>query len=76
MSERRFTRLKASLSETAAKTRETVSRELRQSLTANHESFLHCIDSDYEDSLRKLGQEFENDDLYEKFIVDNDDIEV
>ena len=57
MSERRFTRLKASLSkETAAKTRETVSREIRQSLTtsSNNESiYTHCIDSEYERNIRQ-----------------------
>ncbi|KAF7494499.1 Dedicator of cytokinesis protein 9 [Sarcoptes scabiei] len=56
MSERRFTRLKASLSEhgTAAKTRETVSRGLRQSLNSNNDSlFLSYIDNDYENNVRK-----------------------
>lgn len=60
MSERRFTRLKASLSkETAAKTRETVSRELRQSMTtaSADASLIYCIDSDYERGLRAWNEE-------------------
>src|SRR5699024_7965234 len=61
MSERRFTRLKASLSkETAAKTRETVSRELRQSMStasAADTALLYCIDGDYERSLREWNEE-------------------
>ena len=60
MSERRFTRLKATLSkETAAKTRETVSRELRQSMTSasNCVQDLHCIEPDYERSLRQWNEE-------------------
>ena len=71
MSERRFTKFKASLSkETAAKTRETVSRELRQSLsktnanaiTSNSNSIspdglVSCIETDYERSLRQWNKE-------------------
>lgn len=55
MSERRFTRLKGS--STAAKARETVSRELRQSLSANHEAFLYCIDGNYEQTVREWMQQ-------------------
>lgn len=88
MSERRFTRLKASLSETAAKTRETVSRELRQSLTVNQESLLNCIDVDYEQSVRQWQElhlppsgsgeeaEAEADNPYKCFLVPDDDIQV
>ena len=57
MSDRKFTRLKQSLSQTtgtAAKARETVSRELRQStLSPGMDSHLSAIDSDYERSLRE-----------------------
>lgn len=57
MSERKFTRLKQSLSQTtgtAAKARETVSRELRQStLSPGMDSQLSAIDADYERSLRE-----------------------
>jgi len=59
MAERRFTKLKASLSENAAKTRENVSRELRQSMTATNESLLYCIDSNYESTVRQLEQDFD-----------------
>ncbi|KAH9420409.1 Dedicator of cytokinesis protein 9 [Dermatophagoides pteronyssinus] len=60
MSERRFTRLKQTLSEhgTAAKTRETVSREIRQSLNITNESTFHsCIESDYECKIRQWDQD-------------------
>jgi hypothetical protein len=60
MAERRFTKLKASLSgQNAAKTRENVSRELRQSLKSNNESILHCIESNYESLFRDLEKEFD-----------------
>jgi hypothetical protein len=60
MAERRFTKLKASLSgQNAAKTRENVSRELRQSLKSNNESIVHCIDTNYESILRDLEIDFD-----------------
>jgi hypothetical protein len=60
MAERRFTKLKASLSgQNAAKTRENVSRELRQSLKSNSESIVYCIESNYESILRDLENDFD-----------------
>lgn len=79
MSERRFTRLKASLAENAAKTRETVSRELRQSLNANQESFLDCIDCDYEKCVRQWNElcvPQSEQSIYKPFYVEQNDIEV
>ena len=67
MAERRFTRLKASLSETAAKARENVSRELRQSLVSDCETSESVVDDDYELLARELEQQtgipFPDDDI-------------
>lgn len=72
MSERRFTRLKGS--STAAKARETVSRELRQSLSANHEAFLYCIDGNYEQTVREwMQQEAEEDNKTLKAQTDEEE---
>lgn len=57
MSERRFTRLKATLSETAAKTRESVSRELRQSMSHIQEASPDVIDANYEKFVRNWDNE-------------------
>ncbi|XP_054168658.1 dedicator of cytokinesis protein 9-like [Oppia nitens] len=59
MAERRFTRLKASLSETAAKTRENVSRELRQSMvSADSVADDASVGEDYESFVRKESHRF------------------
>lgn len=76
MSERLFTRLKQHLSEhgTAAKTRETVSRGLRQSLNINNESIFmfSCIGEEYENNVRQWENELKqcSQEFAQCFLVD------
>ncbi|CAG2112733.1 unnamed protein product, partial [Medioppia subpectinata] len=60
MADRKFTRLKASLSETAAKTRENVSRELRQSLVTETENESN---EDFDENFELFFQQIEENSL-------------